>query len=151
MISSGFTLAEVLIAMAILGLTAGSTISSLVRMNHNAALSRLRTGAGTIAQSQIDLVLSEMPFNPQKGQIPPSLVLGTRSQGNAWYPSVPIYTDPKADGVNVLGWMTTTVTNTGTTYNGVDLNIYRATVSVSYQYRGRTYTVAIDTLRTSDI
>jgi hypothetical protein len=120
-------------------------------MNHNAALSRLRTGAGTIAQGQIDLVLSETPFNPQKGQIPPSLVIGTRTQGNAWYPSVPIYTDPMAEGVNVLGWMTTTVTNTGTTYNGVDLNVYRATVSVSYQYRGVTYTVAMDTLRTSDI
>jgi type II secretory pathway pseudopilin PulG len=144
-------LSEVIVALAILGISAGVSLSSLLQMNYNAALSRLRTGAGTAAQGQIDLFLSEMPFNPQKGQIPPSAVLGTQTRGSASNPTVPIYTDPKAGGGSVLGWMTTTVTDTSATYSGVALNMYRATVTVFYTYRGKTYRVAIDTVRASDI
>lgn len=56
-------------------------------------------------------------------------------------------------GVIVLGEMTTQVTtpNPPTTYNGVPLYIYRATVTVTYKYLNRDYSFSMSTLRTSDI
>jgi hypothetical protein len=50
--------------------------------------------------------------------------------------------------------MTTTITDLGTTmtYAGstTNLNTYRATVTVNYTYRGKTYNVSMDTMRTGD-
>ena len=120
-------------------------------MNHNAALSRLQTGASTLAQNQIDLILSDGPFNPQKNQIPPVLTIGTTSNGTESNPSLAVYTDPKNGEVLVRGWMTTTVQNSSTTYNGQNLQLFRAIVTVSYRYRGQLYSVTMNTLRTADI
>lgn len=147
---AAFTLAEVMVALGLFGITATAAVSAMLKMNNNAALSRLQTGASTVVQNQIDLALSDSPFNPQKNQIPPALTVGTASLGSATNPTVAVYTDPKT-GYNVFGWMTTTVANTGTTYNGNSLNIYRITVSVFYKFKGRQYTVSMGTLRCSDI
>ena len=50
--------------------------------------------------------------------------------------------------------MTTTITDTGATMTFAgstkNLNIYRATVTISYTYRGKTYNVSMDTARTGD-
>ena len=120
-------------------------------MNNNAALSRLQTGASTVAQNRIDLILSDGPFNPQKNQIPPSLALGTQEIGTAANPTIPIYTDPVTNTVSVWGRMTSTIADTGAVYSGTTLNLYRATVTVFYSYRGKPYSVTMQTLRTSDI
>ena len=148
---AAFSLVEVMAAIGILGITAAVSIVALNQMNNRAFLSRCQTGASTVAQNQIDLILSEMPFNPQKSQTPPSLTLGTQSQGTSSAPSVPIYTDPVTGVVAVRGWMTTTVADTNTTLSGVSLQIYRATVTVNYKFRGKDYSVAMSTLRSSDI
>jgi prepilin-type N-terminal cleavage/methylation domain-containing protein len=147
----GFTLLEVIISCGLLAIIAGSGVAGLLRMNHNASLSRLQTGASTVAQNRIDSILSDGPFNPQKTQVPPVLALGTQTIGTADVPTIPIYTDPKTGVVTVMGWMTSTVADTALTYNGTSLNLYRATVTVFYQYHGKTYSVAMQTLRTSDI
>lgn len=147
----GFTLVEVLISIGLLGLTAAISITALTHMNNRAFLSRCQTGASTIAQNHIDLILSNMPFNPQKNQVPPELALGTTSTGTAANPTVPVYTDPRTGSVSVRGWISTTVANTSTTYNGVSLSVYRATVTVHYRFRGKPYSVALSTLRCSDI
>jgi hypothetical protein len=126
-------------------------VQALLRMNHNAALSRLQTGASTVAQNRIDLILSDGPFNPQKNQTPPVLTLGTDFIGTQSNPTVPIYTDPATGEVSVRGWMTSNVVNTNTVLNGQNLNIYRATVTIFYVFRGRNYSVAMSTLRSSDI
>jgi len=121
-------------------------------MNTNAALCRLQTGASTVAQNQIDLILSDAPFNPQYNQIPPELTVGLNNPTNAGTstsPTVPVYTDPST-GAQVLGWMTTVVADTNTKLNGNVLYIYQATVTVSYVYKGRTYSVKMCTMRTSD-
>ena len=138
-------------AIGSLGITAGVSILALSHMNNRAFLSRCQTGASTVAQNQIDLILSDTPFNPQKSQIPPELVVGTVVVGSSTAPSVPIYTDPKTGNISVKGWMTTTVADTATTYNGASLTIYRATVTVSYSFRNRSYAVTMSTLRCSDI
>lgn len=148
---SGVTLVEVMTSCGLLAVIAGSSVAGLLRMNHNAALSRLQTGACTVAQNRIDLILSDGPFNPQKSQVPPALVAGTQTIGTAAAPTIPIYTDPKTGIASVKGWMTSSVVDTGTSFNGTNLNLYRATVTVSYRFRGRTYSVTMQTLRTSDI
>src|SRR5712671_1425303 len=77
--SHGFTLIELLVATALLGLLAGSSIWALAQANNYASIARLYTGAATAAQNQIDLILTESPFNPQANppQIPAPLTLGT--------------------------------------------------------------------------
>ena len=147
---AAFTLAEVMVALGLFGITASAAISAMLRMNTNASLSRLQTGASTVAQNQIDLVLSDSPFNPQKNQIPPELTPGTTNSGNSSSPTLAVYTDPKT-GQQVLGWMTTTVADTGTSLNGNALYVYKISVTVSYKYKGRPYSVNMSTLRCSDI
>jgi prepilin-type N-terminal cleavage/methylation domain-containing protein len=147
---AAFTLAEVMVALGIFGITAAAAVSAMLRMNNNAALSRLQTGASTVAQNQIDLCLSDSPFNPQKSQVPPALTIGTTSTGSSSSPTVPVYTDPKS-GMQVMGWMVTDVANTNTTLSGTNLNIYQITVTVNYKFKGRSYNVKMGTMRASDI
>lgn len=149
---AAFTLAEITVAIGLFGIIAGSSVSALLRMNTNAALCRLQTGASTVAQNQIDLILSDAPFNPQYSQVPPELTLGANNPTNAGTstnPTVAIYTDPST-GIKVLGWMTTEVTDTKTKLNGNVLYVYQATVTVSYYYKGRPYSVQMSTMRASD-
>lgn len=151
--NAAFALVEVMVACGLLALGAAASVQALLRMNHNAALSRLQTGASTVAQNRIDLILSDGPFNPQKNppQVPPVLAAGNQAIGSATAPTVPIYTDPATGEVSVRGWMTSNIVNTNTMLGGQNLNIYRATVTVFYEFRGRSYSVAMSTLRTSDI
>ncbi|HEV7867449.1 MAG TPA: hypothetical protein VGO90_07190 [Chthoniobacteraceae bacterium] len=148
---AAFTLAETMVALGLFGIAAASSVTALIRMNNNAALSRLQTGASTVAQNRIDLILSDMPFNPQKGQVPPQLALGTRIEGTPAAPVVPVYTDPASGEVVVRGWLTSTIANTNTTAGSTALNIYQATVTVNYRYRGRIYSVVMETMRCPDI
>jgi prepilin-type N-terminal cleavage/methylation domain-containing protein len=147
---AAFTLIEVMIAIGLFGITAAAAIGALVRMNINAALCRLQTGASTLAQNQIDLVLSDSPFNPQyTNQIPPELQIGETDTGSAAAPTLAVYTDPVTN-VKVLGWMQTVVTDTGAKLNGNTLYVYQVTVTVSYFYKGRPYSVSMSTMRCAD-
>jgi type II secretory pathway pseudopilin PulG len=145
-----FTLAEVIVALGLFGITAAAAAAAMLRMNTNAALSRLQTGASTVAQNQIDLCLSDSPFNPQKSQVPAELTVGSTSTGDINNPTIAVYTDPKT-GMQVKGWMVTDVADTSTTLNGNNLNIYRITVTVNYKFKGRSYSVKMGTMRASDI
>jgi prepilin-type N-terminal cleavage/methylation domain-containing protein len=147
---AAFTLAEVMVALGIFGITAAAAVAAMLRMNNNAALSRLQTGASTVAQNQIDLCLSDSPFNPQKSQVPPALTLGSTNTGTMAAPTIAVYTDPKT-GMKVMGWMVTDVADTSTTLGGQSLYIYRVTVTVNYQFKGRSYSVKMSTMRASDI
>lgn len=139
-----------MVALGLFGITAAAAVSAMLKLNNNAALSRLQTGAGTVAQNQIDLVLSDAPFNPQKNQVPPALTIGTSTAGDEANPTLAVYTDPKT-GLQVNGWMTTTVADTNTLLYGSKLQIYRVTVTVNYRFRGRLYSVTMNTLRCSDV
>ncbi len=149
--TAAFLLSEVLVALGVFGITASVSMVALAHMNNRAFLSRCQTGASTVAQNQIDLIVSDMPFNPQKSQIPPELTIGPTYNGTASAPTIPIYTDPQTGVVAVWGWMTTTVANTNTSYNSQPLNIYQATVTVSYKYKGKTYSVTMCTMRCPDL
>jgi prepilin-type N-terminal cleavage/methylation domain-containing protein len=156
----GFTLAEVLIATTLLGLVAAGSIWALAQANNYAAISRLYTGAETVAQNQIDLILTDGPFNPQNNppEIPTALTVGSSCIGSGCVPAstVPgptIYSEPAgADGSthSVIGTMATTVTKVPP-INGTDLNLYSATVVVTFTYRSKQYRVQLNAMRASDV
>ena len=148
----GFTLVEVLVATSLLGLLAGSAVWTLTQANSYAAIARLHTGAENAAQNQIDLILTDGPFNPQNtpAEIPPELQVGTSAPQ-----TVTIYTEPAGAGGlthDVTGQMVTTVAKCNLApINGTDLNVYSATVVVTYTYRNRTYRVQLNAMRSSDV
>jgi uncharacterized protein YhdP len=65
-----------------------------------------------------------------------------------------IYVDPVNGRTLVTGTLKTTITPVAATMNfaGInsDLNIRRATVTVSYNWRNKPYVVVMETLRTAD-
>ena len=150
-VGGGFTLMEAVVSITILGIGIVSTLGALTRINTLSSVSRNATGAQTVAQNQIDLLLSDSPFNPQKTnldgsvQIPPELTLGTHTTNN-----VPIYKEPTT-GVIVSGTMTTTVTDITGSYSGNTIPMYACTVAVTYTYRSKSYTTTMNTIRVSDL
>ena len=66
-----------------------------------------------------------------------------------------IYTDPTSGTIVVKGTLTAEITDTAATMTFVsstptNLNTRRASVAVEYRFRGRPYTVTMDTLRTAN-
>lgn len=136
-------------ALAVVGTMGAGAYVGFNSLNTYAISSRLYTEAQTAAQNQIDLILAKGPFDPTRSKIPTVLTLGTTTT-----PNVFIYKDPVSGNVVVTGTMTTTITDLGATMTFAgstkNLNTYRATVTVSYTYRGQTYNVSMDTMRTGD-
>ena len=138
-------------ATALLGLLAGSAIWALTQANNYASIARLYTGAETAAQNQIDLILTESPFNPQANppQIPPPLTLGTsaaqtvthlqRTRRSRW----PDAHGDRADGHDCH--------RNNLVTQGQNLNLYSATVVVTYTYRSKVYRVQLNAMRASDV
>jgi prepilin-type N-terminal cleavage/methylation domain-containing protein len=177
--SSAFTLVEIVISLAVIGTLAGSCFIGFSAVNAYAVGSRLYSEAQAAGQNQIDLVLAREPFDvmstpkkiplelmtpPELAALNPALGTSTPATTNAYYPyflqngllarDAFIYTDPNSGQVLVKGTVTTTVSEPGTsmTLEGTttDLNIRRATVTVSYKFRNTNYTVSMDTMRTAD-
>jgi prepilin-type N-terminal cleavage/methylation domain-containing protein len=148
---SGFTLLEAAVAIALIAIAMTAFTMTMSRLNEQASITRNSTGAGAVMQNQIDLLLSDGPFNPQKTnsdgttQIPPELALGTHTTNN-----VAIYREPST-GIVVSGTLTTTVVDMSELLGSVTMSVYRADVELTYSYRSRTYTLKRTTLRASDI
>src|ERR1700694_2486100 len=148
---AAFTMVEAIVGITLAGIGIACCLSALTMINSMASTSRNATGAYTVVMNQIDLILSDGPFNPQKTnangtpQIPPELALGTHTQNN-----VSIYKEPTT-GVIVSGTMTTSVTDVRTTFSGLSLSMYQATVTVNYTYRNKNYSFSMSTVRSSDI
>lgn len=143
-----FTLVEVMVATALLGLMAGAALWALTQSNNYASVARLYTGAETAAQYQIDQFLSQSPFNPQLNEVPAVCTLSPPDQVEN---DIPIYTEPNGNGGthSVLGTRTTTVSKVGN-IRGIDYTLYYATVVVRYSYRGKNYQVQLNAMRSSD-
>jgi prepilin-type N-terminal cleavage/methylation domain-containing protein len=147
-----FTLVEVLVATAILGVLSGSSIWALAQANNYASITRLSTGALTAAQNRIDVILTDGPFNPQYSppEIPSCLAVGVSAPQ-----TVTIYSEPSgADGEThaVTGRMVTTVTKINVVaQSSLPLDLYSATVVVTYTYRSKNYRVQLNAMRASDV
>jgi type II secretory pathway pseudopilin PulG len=136
--AGGFTLVEVIVAGGLMSLCAAFAYATILVSNRTAVSNRLFTLAQEMARDQIDRLQCAAPYNPQMSQIPADLALGTRTQ------TVPLYIDPTRNATVVNATLTTVVS---------DLSSYNARsglVTVSYAFRGRTYQVQMNTLRTSD-
>ena len=188
-LQGAFTFVEVLTGVAILGLTASAFIFGLNQLNSHATVNRLYTAAQTLAQNQIDLILTKGPFDPFA--VPPlypspnllgadatdlnsgktytyysNPTTGTISVVNSSSPTpatsdyITIYNDPMTPSTSIvkgtvqtkvkLAPHTVTVTNPDGSTTTSDLKIRKATVTVAYTYRNRSYSVVMDTMRTSD-
>jgi len=147
---AGLTLVEVLVSCAMICLTCTSFMFALSQLNQMAMVSRLYTGAAVLAQNQIDLISTDLPFQPGNSTVPvpAELTPGTATA------TVAVYQDP-ISGNTINGTMTTTVAaaNSTVTSGSVTdtLYLYQATVTVTYQYRNRNYSISFSTLRTSDV
>src|SRR5947207_2696623 len=197
---AAFTLVEIVIALAVLGVMAAGCYIGFNAINTYAVTSRLYSEAQTAAQNQIDLVLSKEPFdvsaayisgtfNPALGKVPIEVMTtaeldalatsgvtfptaaptATPATTSSYYPYYPyyrtasgqpisrqafIYQDPVSGQVIVTGTLVTTVADTATTMTfagaTTNLNLRRATATVSYSFRNKNYVVAMDTMRTAD-
>ncbi|MGI8889589.1 MAG: type II secretion system protein [Chthoniobacterales bacterium] len=151
-----FTLIEVLVSTALLGLLAGGSIWALTQANNYASINRLYTGAETVAQNRIDKILTDSPFNPQNDEIPSVIKVPLDGGGTSTDTTNPeIYNEPKpANGVAhiIYGTLTTTITKVNAVGKaGIDLNLYCATVVVNYSFRGKAYRVQLNAMRASDV
>ena len=131
---------------------AGSAIWALTQANNYATIARLYTGAQMAAQKQVDYLLNDTPFNPQNGEF------GTTSEWQVGTSqTVPVYTELNAAGTalrTISGTMVTTVAPVSNpniaNAPGAQLNLYSATVVVTYNYRGKNYRVQLNAMRASD-
>ena len=155
---AAFTLAEVTMALAVIGTMGAGCYIGFNSINAYAVSSRLYSEAQTCAQNQIDLILSTEPFDLVNSKVPSVLggtVLASGASTTVTTPNVFVYEDPVSGNAVVTGTLTTTVTNPGFTMTyptgtTTTLNTYRANVTVTYTYRGKTYNVSMDTMRTAD-
>lgn len=159
----GFTLVEVMAGVSMLGLVTATVIFGLNQLNYYASVNRLFTAAQTLAQNQIDIVLTKGPYDPATNKYPDPNVLrtdatyytnpvtGSISTSATGSYIVPIYKDPSSNQNIVTGTIATTVTDTGVLVGGTSLNLRQATVTVSYTFRGKTFSVKMDTMRAPDV
>jgi prepilin-type N-terminal cleavage/methylation domain-containing protein len=177
---AGFTLAECLIGLSVLGIGLASTIGALTKMNGMAATSRNTTGAYQVLANQVDMFQSLSPFNPQKTNQNPDPCTGATNTVQVpkdnCHSSYPLY-DMSVTAANT--WRNLSVNgtdfsvpvyqykdtsnNTVVVVNGqlavqvTDLtsagltNTYQATFRIQYTYLNQQYTYYMSTVRTSDI
>jgi prepilin-type N-terminal cleavage/methylation domain-containing protein len=138
--SRAFTLAEAMIALAVIALLSALAYPAMQVANQNAMKARLMTLADELARNQIDQIETSSPFNPQytPAQIPTVLATGTSTS------TVPLYIDPNTGTTQISATLTTTIQLIGS-YNAV-----AGTVTVAYQYHGKSYQVQMNTIRCSD-
>jgi len=134
-------------AVGIMAVFVCGSLTALTQMNRYAAIARLRTLALAFAQQKIDLVMTT-PWNVA-GTVPTILTAGTTTENslpldNDNYNSEAGLSSPFTSlDMNINATRTTVVSN-------VSARVIQAVVTVSYTYRGRTYTVSLNTLRTTD-
>jgi prepilin-type N-terminal cleavage/methylation domain-containing protein len=107
--SAGFTLIEIVIALAVLGVMAAGVYLGFNSVNNYAVSSRLYSEAQTAAQNQIDLILSREPFDvknayvtgsfdPSVNQVPIELMtvaeIDTLAASGVTFPTTPPATPP---------------------------------------------------------
>ena len=161
----GLTIVEAVVAITLLGIGITTAITAMTRFNVFASSSRNMTGAYTSVMTQIDAIESAAPFDPlhlaedgsSDPQIPAVLVLDSDRGGNPLSESVRVYlykdpkkdpSDPTSDIVVVNGTRTTSVVDVSTVFNSTTVPIRRATVTVSYNYLGKSYSYSMSTVRT---
>ena len=157
----GFTLVEIVFALAVLALTAAGVFVGFNTINRHSLVNRLYSEAQALAEQQIDAILTKGPFDPTQTppKVPAVLALGTTTEQG-----VLVYVDPVTNQKIVTGERITTITDAAMsqTVNGkaTNLNVRKARVEVRYPFRSKqtdaagnpvpNYSVVMNTLRTAD-
>jgi prepilin-type N-terminal cleavage/methylation domain-containing protein len=81
---AGFTLTEIVIALAVLATMAAGCYIGFNSLNTYAISSRLYTEAQAVAQNRIDMILSKGPFDPKNNKIPTVLQIGATTTPNVF-------------------------------------------------------------------
>ena len=149
-----FTLVELMVAISIISLIAGSSIYAILDSNRFAAVDRMRTAAKTACQEKIDQALTT-PYSPPdllpaiftvSGSIPaPS---GTPDHGTltATETSIPLYVDQTDATQSVVhGTRKVWVSLSDST-----LGLVRVWVRVDYTFQGKAYAYEMYVLRAPD-
>src|SRR4028119_2292168 len=78
----GFTLLEILIAMAAFMMTISASLLGFNMINKTAMANRLYSEATAVAENQVDAILTKGPFDPTRTpqKIPSVLELGTTTK-----------------------------------------------------------------------
>ena len=144
---AGFTLVEILTTSGVLIVVGATAMYALTFINRYASSTRVQAAAQSIVQNQIDQVLSRGPYVPQNTppDIPTVLVAGTTVSNN-----LPVFIDPDTGAALVTGTLTTTVQDTGAKYTNTPLYVLQVSVTLNYTFRGKAFTVVMDTLRGPD-
>jgi type II secretory pathway pseudopilin PulG len=148
---AGFTLIETMVGVGMLALLGAGSFWTMNAMNVYATGARLHSEAIAKAEQQIDAILTKGPFDPTAN---PPLVPTVLTPGTTTQEGVLIYKDPISGQVTVTGTMFTVVTDMGLTgtvgTTATALNLWQATVTVSWVFRGKNYSVSLDTMRTGN-
>ena len=145
--TAGFTLVEVLIAGTLLAVLISGSVTALTQLNRWATAARLRTIAMAVAQQRIDLI-----------ETTPWQVVGTRpallTAGSVTENNVPLNNDDYNSATSLVSPYTTLdsqVMSTRTTViSDLTARSLRATVTVTFTYRNRPFTITLNTLRATD-
>ena len=145
--SKGFTIVEVVFAGCLLAVLVSASVVAMTQVNRWATGARLRTLALAVAQQRIDQVATT-PWQ-FLGTRPALLTAGTITEN-----SLPLNNDSfnSATGLaSAFSNLDTEVNATrATVLTDLTARTVRATVTVSFTFRGRVSAVSLTTLRTSD-
>jgi type II secretory pathway pseudopilin PulG len=149
-----FTLLEVAVALGVMGIFASMNVSSFSQFNRAASASRLQTLATALAQQKIEQIVtapwavdSAAPVLLNNSTETISLTNNPLAEGNpntnnrsSEFSSLD--GDISAQRVTVFKNVINPATNVGTL-----TNFKKATVTVSYVFRGKPYSVVMNTFR----
>ena len=138
---------DVLFGATIIGIVAVASLESLVMMNRNAAVNRMYSNARAVVQKDADTALSDV-WTSSASPTPSCMASGTSS----------VAIDSRDDPNNSWGAVTLVAGSLARTVTPVlyqsgtsgPVVTYQITSSVSYVYRGRTFTYQVTTMRSTD-
>ena len=145
--TAGFTLVEVLIAGTLLATLIAGSVTALTQLNRWATAARLRTIALAVAQQRLDLI-ETTPWQVV-GTRPALLTAGTVTENN-----VPLNNDDYNAATSLVSPYTTldsqVMSSRTTVISDLTARTLRATVTVTFTYRNRPFTITLNTLRATD-
>lgn len=144
---AGFTLLEVAVAMGVISIFVAGAVLALVQMNRFATVSRLHTLALGLAQQRVDEIHTTQWIlgTPR----PAALTAEMRTDAN-----LPLNNDSFNSRVGLASLFSDLDTQVNATrvsqITDISARQLRAVVTVSYTFRGRNYSLIMNTLRASD-
>jgi type II secretory pathway pseudopilin PulG len=146
--TGGFTLVEIAVSVALLGLVFATALGSLMVLNRHATSTRLMTNVREILQRNIETAMA-VPFT--SASVPAILAI-TPANGSAWDEGI-----AGNDPVNIYTSRDGTTKITGTLLriviaepNSVSADIRRVTFRLNYAVFGRNLSYDLTTIRAND-